>query len=573
MREKNKSNVSTAVKRFSTIKKSVLFGTKKHYIILISTVLFSVVLYRFAYLFQQDFNKIMAVATYLTWHNLFEFSSILVSFAVFVVSYFTFEQTQNLNSLFLGSIFLTVGMIDAFHTLSFMGMPDFFIANQSANRATTFWIISRLVSGIGFLISSFISSEKKTAVKKQSFLIISIIFSVTVLITVTYFPELFPSMYIMGKGLTSTKIFLEYVVITTFGITIIRTISEYKKTKNHLMILFSCALILNIFSELAFTDYYLVYDIYNYLGHIYKAIAYYIIFRVIFIHNVQKPYVELAEAQNELRNYAENLDRIVEQRTRQLKQVNERLLDDLEYARDIQMALLPSRLPLEEEVSFTAGYFPAERVSGDCYNIFKIDSQHIGMYIADVSGHGVPAAMLTVFLSQNIKMGTFDYRNEITNPSKVLNNVYEAFNSTNFSNGVYIVLIYAVYNIRTRELTYSSAGMNAIPLIINKRGGVREIEVKGFPICKFREFYTYEYKNTVLELDPGDSIIFYTDGLVEAQNQAGEFFSENRLKEFLKNNGETPALELSNGIANEVFNFMGNGKLKDDITFFIMEVK
>lgn len=110
-------------------------------------------------------------------------------------------------------------------------------------------------------------------------------------------------------------------------------------------------------------------------------------------------------------------------------------------------------------------------------------------------------------------------------------------------------------------------------MVISKWGGVREIEVKGFPICKFREFYTYKYENTILELNPGDKIIFYTDGLVEAQNQAGEFFSENRLKEFLKNNGETPALELSNGIANEVFNFMGNGKLKDDITFFIMEVK
>lgn len=553
----------------------------KSYILLAVIALFSYFLFKVAYMFQQRFHEFMDVATYLAWHNLFEFTAILVSLAVFLVAYYTYGQTKNLRFMFLGSVFLAIGMVDTFHTLSFKGMPAFFIDNDDANRATTFWIIARLLGGLGFLISGLIPVDAKSHIKKWIFVVPAALFSFATFIFVSYFPRLLPAMYIEGKGLTVEKIILEYVIVILLAVTIILFMVEYRKTKDYLMILFSCALILSIFSEFAFISYNKVYDIYNYLGHVYKFIAYFIILRITFTNNVQKPYVELSKAQDALKDYAENLDKLVDQRTvqlremnRQLKAVNLKLLNDIEYARDIQKAMLPTKLPSEKEVFFSARYFPAERVSGDFYNVFKLDQEHIGFYIGDVSGHGVPAAMLTIFINQSIKEKKDRYGNNyVIAPSEVLKHSYEAFNNTNFKNEVYIVLLYAVYNFKTRELTYASAGLNVMPLITDTSGRVTGLPIRGFPICKFAEFHTAEYEDKTIVLNQGDKVLFYTDGLIEAENTCREQFSEERLKYILKMNGAVTGIQMISGIEKGIFDFIDVSKLKDDITFFVMEVK
>jgi len=108
----------------------------------------------------------MTVESFLAWHNILEFTSVLISFTVFAVSYYTYEQTGNLRSVFLGSVFLAVGMVDAFHTLSYKGMPAFLIENNSSNRATIFWIIARLFTALGFFISSLIPASVKIRTKR-----------------------------------------------------------------------------------------------------------------------------------------------------------------------------------------------------------------------------------------------------------------------------------------------------------------------------------------------------------------------------------------------------------------------
>ncbi|HHW47769.1 MAG TPA: SpoIIE family protein phosphatase [Clostridiaceae bacterium] len=559
----------------SNKKSSRVFIDKFPYVLPVAVTIFSILLFKFAYLFEDNFYRIMDVATYLTWHNIFEFTGILVCFAVFVVSYFTYEQTQNLRRVFLGCVFLAVGMVEMFHTLSFKGMPDFFVPNKCANRATTFWILSRILLALGLLISECIPAEKKSVINRRVFMLPAVALSLLILVVATYFPHLLPPMYIEGKGLTQTKIVLEYVVIFLLIASTVLLIREYKKNRDSLQILFCSALILIIFSELAFVSYFLVYDIYNYLGHIYKFISYFIIFKVIFVENVQKPYIELKEAQDELRDYADNLDKIVEQRTGELKQVNRRLLEDLEYARDIQLAMLPSRLPEIREVSFTARYFPAEHVGGDFYDIFRIDNENIGLYIGDVSGHGVPAAMLTVFAKQSIKSVNENCtgKKELLNPSLVLGRVYESFNNTNFKDEVYIVLLFGIYNIKKKEFTYSSAGINASPFVIRSSGEIDELAVTGFPICKFRDYYYAVYEDRSIKLNPGDRVLFYTDGMIEAENKQRVSFSEKRLKEILKQNRDLDGLKLSEAIERHIFEFVDPDKLKDDITFFIMDIK
>lgn len=545
----------------------------KDYALIVATAIVAYSVFGFLGLFEEQFSQVMSAASFLAWHNLLEFTSVLISMTIFLVSYYTYNQTKKLRSICLGSVFLTIGILDAFHTLSYQGMPAFLTENDDSNRATTLWIISRLIAGAGFLGVTFINTEIKSKLNKKIFLIVPAGFCMLALVIVTYYPSFLPAMFIEGSGLTQWKINLEYLVILLFCLTALRFIAEYKATKNKMTILLCISLVVSIFSEISFVLYNSVYDIYNYLGHIYKFIAFFIMFRVIFIYNIREPYNKLYAAKQELREYADNLDKLVQERTLELEILNKKLMEDLEYARDIQKAMFTLHHPDWQKVRFEAKYYTAERASGDFYNVFKLDNNNIGFFIGDVSGHGVAAAMLTVFLNQTIKTLVEVETNDVAkNPSRVLENVYRSFNNTNFSENVYIVMMYAVYNIDTRRLTYSSAGLNAMPVLIKPSGEIQVIEMKGFPICKFIDYYSGEYKNHILDLSKNDKILFYTDGLVEAQSADKSFFGRERLEKILRDNSNIPLKELSGLISKNVFEFMGQRELKDDITFVIMEI-
>jgi len=547
----------------------------KPYIILLTSAFSMSLLLMCAPFFQNILLKLLNVTSYIVWHNVFEFSSIIIAICIFCVAYYSFEQNQNFRYLFLGSMLLLMGFVDFFHTLSFKGMPDFLVPYTSSNRATTFWIIARLIGGFGLFIASIIPVRFKYRFNKVLFFILPILISLFILNLVTYYPGTIPQMYIEGKGLTETKIILEVVVILLILFAILSLLCEYSKNRDRYIIILCCALLIGIFSELSFTLYTDVYGIYNFLGHLLKFIMYFIIFRVIFIQNIKQPYLELSIAKDEIKNYADNLDKIVEQRTEHIKQINRHLLDDLEYARDIQMSMFPKELPNSMNATFQARYFPADRVGGDFYNIFKIDETKIGMYIGDVSGHGVSAAMLTVFLNQSIKIkkeNALDIKETLL-PSEVLANLYSDFNQTDFKSEVYIVLLYGIFDLSTRVFTYASAGLNVSPIIVSTSGEVSELTIKGFPICKFPNSYHVEYNNSTVKLNEGDKVLFYTDGLTEAENPDKKVYSDLRLKAQLQKNSDLNALQLSKSITEHVFEFIGDCKLRDDITFFVMEVK
>lgn len=515
----------------------------------------------------------MGVAAYLSWHIVFEFMSILISFCVFFLSHYAYKQNRTLSGILLANIFLIMGIIDIFHTLSFKGMPYFLIDNNTANRATTFWIIARLIGAIGISSVSFISPNKRSRIDRRIFAGFSVTISFIILIVATYFPQLLPTMYIEGTGVTQIKKILEYIIIVFLFVAGIMFFKQYVERKNNSSLVAMIAITTSIFGELAFVSYYSVYDIYNYLGHVYKFISYVMVFMIAFIYYIEKPYAELLAAKNKLKENAGNLNKLVAERTKELDRMNKKLLKDLEYARDIQKAMLPDKLPNNDKVTFEAKYYPAEKVSGDFYNIFSLDEKRIGMYISDVCGHGVRAAMLTVFLNQSIKTikeseGMF----EIISPSKVLENLYELYNKVNFEDDQYILVLYAIYNIETKTLVYSSAGMNVQPLIL-KGNQISEMDIEGLPICKLMDICPADYTDKTIQLDDGDKVLFYTDGLVELNNkQTGESFTKDQLKRLITEFEGRSCLELYEQIDKNIERVTDGGELRDDITFFMLQV-
>lgn len=537
--------------------------------------IFSIILYISAAFYNDIFVSIMSVASYLTWHIIFEFASIFVSFSLFAVTYFIYEESGSLRMIVLGCAFLTMGLLDTFHTLSYQGMADFFVSNTSANRATTLWILSRAFGSLGFMSAVFIPTHIKCDIKKSSFAAATIVFSILMFLVVTYFPDVFPAMLIEGMGLTQIKIIMEFIIILIMVVTLIMVIAEYEKTHSKQEYKFILALVLLIFSEFAFTNYGSVYDAYNYIGHIYKVIAYMMLYKALYIENVSAPYREMKKARNELKDYSDNLNTIVKKRTKELEEINETLMNDIEYAKEMQRCLLPGQMPQDISVSFHAEYLAAERLSGDFYNVIKLDENNIAVYIGDVSGHGVSAAMLTVFANQNIKplKEEDDLTSEIIEPGFVLKTIYKGFNKTNFNVETYIVMLYGIYNIKSKCFTYASAGLNVSPYIIKNTGEVIEMDTKGFPICKLVDYIMPFYDDRVVQLESGDKILFYSDGLVEVKDTSGKIYGQQKMEEFLKKNSTLNATELNVAIKNNLYKHIGNeGKLMDDATFLIMEV-
>jgi sigma-B regulation protein RsbU (phosphoserine phosphatase) len=553
--------------------KNILENFKRYDKIIIVFIV-SLLLFGSAAYYNTFFEEVMSVATYLTWHSLFEFASILAAFSIFLVTYHVYDESGSLRMILLGCTFLAMGCLDTFHTLSYKGMADFFISNDGANRATTFWIFSRLIGSIGFLEAVTIPLNVKCRYNKWIFVAPTIILVIVLLIIATYYPHVFPVMYVEGKGLTTAKIVTEYFIVFIMGITFLKNAADYKHEKSSQEYLFMISLLVSIFSEFAFISYGSVYDAFNYLGHIYKIVAYFILFKVIYAENVSIPYRELKKTKNELKRYSENLNYLVKQRTEKLEEINQTLMTDLEYAREMQRSMLPSQMPKDMKVSFQAEYLPAERLSGDFYNVIKLDENNIAVYIGDVSGHGVSAAMLTVFANQNIVYTNDETENlEIITPGFVLKKMYKSFNKTNFNTEAYLVMLYGVYNTSSGCFTYASGGLNEPPLVIKNNGEIIELNSSGFPICKLGEYFMPFFEDSTVNLEPGDKILFYTDGLVEAKNNDGEIYGQQNIKDFLKLNTALGAVDLKNIVKQNLFSHIGKeNKLMDDATFLIMEV-
>jgi len=543
-----------------------------NYIYIIYIGLLAVFALYFAGIYEDIICEIFPINPFLHWHTGLEFVTIIISFTLFIITYYTYNKNSRLRLLFFSAIFFIVGVVDFLHTMNYDGMQGFF-SESSIPKATTFWMLSRLIMSFGLLIACSIPYNKKSKINRQYILLISIVISCIIFYLGTFKIEVFPVFFIPGVGLTKTKVYMEYLVMLAFAGSAALALRDYRKTGDRVFIIFSTGLLLAVFTEAAFTLYKSVYDTYNLLGHIYKIGSSYLIFRAIFLYNLDIPYKQLKEARIKLKSHADSLEDIVEARTKEIRSTHQKMMEDLEYARLIQQSLLPPKELLLHNVRFISDYIPCQSLSGDLYQFHQIDEEHIGMYIADVSGHGISAAMLTVFTERLMNPV---YRNKeinvVPSPQRTLNYIFSEFNKANFPDEMHIVVFKAIYNIRTCTLEYCTGGMNTTPILLRSTGEVSYLDKShGFPICKFDAFFQPDYQPASLTLNKGDRIIFFTDGLADGFKDSGVFNVKDLMKLVEANKFEDSIL-LEANLQKEIRKIINQKSNDDDITYFILEI-
>jgi sigma-B regulation protein RsbU (phosphoserine phosphatase) len=239
-----------------------------------------------------------------------------------------------------------------------------------------------------------------------------------------------------------------------------------------------------------------------------------------------------------------------------------RLEGQLEVARQVQLELLPPRDPQLEGFDICAWNFSTEEVSGDYYDWVSIYEDQIGMVIADVSGKGVPAALLMAFLRASLRAAIhIGYAPQIS-MAKVNYLLWESIERNQF-----VTAFYGVLDASNRTLAYTNAGHNP-PLLMDADGTANFMERGGLPLGMFRNTRYYAYYQAI---EPGQILVLYTDGVTEATSQNGEEYGRDRLEEAVRANRDLSARDLITAIQQDVLVWTEGRGATDDMTFFIVK--
>lgn len=293
---------------------------------------------------------------------------------------------------------------------------------------------------------------------------------------------------------------------------------------------------------------------------------------VLFLNQLNSsiPQKESRHLRRQFNLYAKNLKKIIDKKTILLRDVNDRFMDELAYAKKIQQSLLPESTLTYRDVMVYSGYFPSEQVSGDFYDVFRIDDDNIALYVLDVAGHGISAALMTMFSNNYLKStepNIMRYRG--LRPEINLQQFYSEFNKMKFPDEMHMVIFYATLNLNSKELTYCSGGLNCNPILLRARGGYEMLEESnGFAIFRLDDLFTPEYKSAKVVLEKGDRLLFYTDGLVDKEKN--DMFTTEDLIDFLLKYQKIDVQTVYERLTDKIKKIQD--QLDDDITFVLMEV-
>jgi sigma-B regulation protein RsbU (phosphoserine phosphatase) len=261
----------------------------------------------------------------------------------------------------------------------------------------------------------------------------------------------------------------------------------------------------------------------------------------------------------------------------------ERIEQDLSAAANIQRSLLPKNLDSLRDLDVAWKFKPCEKIGGDIFNLLQLDHEHWAIYIIDVAGHGVPAAMVAVSVFQylqpqsgNTMMMQDDFLKiqRVRKPAQVLEFLDREFTFERFNN--FFTMNYVIVNTKTGRLTSSSAG-HPPPILLRRDGTLSLLRKGGRPLgtidLRISDEEPILYEEEHEQLLAGDKLIFYTDGVNEYQNAKGEFYGNDRFYSRLKELKDQPVDRLVEAVFKSLLNFGHNAPPKDDISLLGVTIK
>ena len=250
------------------------------------------------------------------------------------------------------------------------------------------------------------------------------------------------------------------------------------------------------------------------------------------------------------------------------KTLVDNLTDQLHLAGLVQQDFLPKKLPNTDQTRWARVFLPAEWVSGDIYDAVRVDEQHIGFYVADVVGHGMPAALLTIFLKQALVMRETVANNyRVFSPAEVMKNLNLRMTAQKLSGYQFATCCYCLLNIETLQLTYARAG-HPYPVVIRPGEPPRQLEVRGSLLGIFEQA---DYAQETAQLQPGDKLLLYSDG---AEPFIGSFTDRGRFEfyeEFCKT-ADLPIVEAMDSLNTLLKNQEIAPSEIDDMTLLGIEI-
>jgi serine phosphatase RsbU (regulator of sigma subunit) len=265
-----------------------------------------------------------------------------------------------------------------------------------------------------------------------------------------------------------------------------------------------------------------------------------------------------------LNDLKENLQKIVEERTKELTTKNSQMTFELRVAKNVQKLILSPSLPSGEHLSVVARVNPLMEVSGDFYDVVELSPRKTALMVIDVSGHGVPSALLTSMIKAEIGA---QLKRHGAHTGDVANAINLALTPTLLETGMYFTMFLGVVDTALMTMEYTNCG-HTMPIVIAPDGEVRMLPGSGFMVGVSEET---RYESHTVSLEESERLVLYTDGITEARNDEGEFFGEKRLIAVLRDAMHLPPDDLLAAVIEAVESFQENAssRSRDDVTLLI----
>ena len=274
-----------------------------------------------------------------------------------------------------------------------------------------------------------------------------------------------------------------------------------------------------------------------------------------------------------------HLEQELSEKNQELFRANTTMKNDLIAAGRVQKSFLPKGPPKVPDLDFSWFFEPCDMVGGDTFNCFALDSEHIAMYVLDVSGHGVSAALLSVMLSRVLtpdpeKGGILicsagpGGESELRSPKEVVQLLNRRF-PMDEDVGQYFTILYGIIHLPTLQLKMIQAG-HPYFLVLHGDGQVKFFQRPGFPVGMFGDAV---FEEEILPLFSGDRVFLFSDGIVEAVNHGVETYGLDRLARAAASYREQDISGITKGILEDVMSFTAGAGIRDDMTLFGVSVK